>query len=215
MNDDWRVQVTCPTTEAAANLGKLLRNGDFKHELTKAAGDRVVVSVDGEELFLYAGTRAESEKATEAIKNLTATSGITVTTDLKRWHPGSDEWVDPDVPLPTGGADAAAEHSELIATEDADSASMHESQWEVRVEAQSHQDIVALAQRLRDEGIPSVRRWHFLLVGAADEDVAASLAERIRGEVPAGSTVTVEGTYDAAQAEVGWNPFSVFGGLGG
>ena len=31
MNDDWRVQVTCPTTTTAANLGEQLREGGSAH----------------------------------------------------------------------------------------------------------------------------------------------------------------------------------------
>jgi hypothetical protein len=201
MNDDWRVQVSCPTPAAAADLGNLLRDGDFKHELERAAGDRVVASIDDDELFLYAATRDPA--------------GVAVHTELRRWHPGSEEWVDADLPLPASEADAAAEHAELIAQEREESAAMHYSEYEVRVESHSHRDIVALAKRLRDEGIPSVRRWHFLLVGAADEDAANALAERIKGEVPAGSTVTVEASFDAIEAETPGNPFAVFGGLGG
>jgi hypothetical protein len=215
MNDDWRVQVTCPTPAAAADLGKLLRDGDFKHELEQAAGDRVVASVDDNELFLYAATRAQAEKAGEAVKTLAAPAGVTVHTELRRWHPGSEEWVDADLPLPASEADAVAEHAELIAQEREESAAMHYSEYEVRVESHSHRDIVELAKRLRDEGIPSVRRWHFLLVGAADEDAANVLAERIKGEVPAGSTVTVEASFEAIEAETPGNPFAVFGGLGG
>ena len=78
MNDDWRVQVTCPTTATAANLSELLREGDFQHGLEDAAGERVVVSVDGHELFLYAGTRTQAERAAEAVKSLIASSGVTV-----------------------------------------------------------------------------------------------------------------------------------------
>lgn len=215
MNDDWRVQITSPTTATAANLGELLRDGDFKHELDAAAGDRVVASIDAHEIFLYAGTREQAEQAADAVKALAASSGIALESELRRWHPVAEEWVDADAPLPTGDAELAAEHAGLIATEDQQSAALHESEWEVRVESHSHRDIVALAKRLRDEGIPNVRRWHFLLVGAPDEDAAAKLAERIRAEIPEGSTVSVEGSYDAAQAEMPPNPFAVFGGLGG
>jgi hypothetical protein len=200
MNDDWRVQITSPSTATAANA---------------AAGDRVVASVDAHEIFLYAATREQAEQAADAVKALAAPSGVSLQSELRRWHPVAEEWVDADAPLPTTDSAIAAEHAELIASEDQESAALHEAEWEVRVESGSHRDIVELAKRLRDEGIPSVRRWHFLLVGAADEDAAAKLAERIRTEIPEGSTVSVEGSYDAAQAELPPNPFAVFGGLGG
>src|SRR3989304_5541218 len=52
---------------------------------------------------------------------------------------------------------------------------------------ESHPDPVALARRLESDGVPVVRRHTFLLVGAANEDEARALAERLRGEAPAGA----------------------------
>ncbi len=51
----------------------------------------------------------------------------------------------------------------------------------------SRADAIELQERLRAEGIPSLRRWHYVLVGAPDEDAAATLAERISAEAPAGA----------------------------
>ena len=85
----------------------------------------------------------------------------------------------------------------------------------MRVQSKSHHDIVKLAERLQSEGFPVVRRWHFLLLGAADEDDANALAERIRGEVPEGSVVKVEGNFREVVDEQPPNPFAFLGGLGG
>ncbi len=79
----------------------------------------------------------------------------------------------------------------------------------MRVQSKSHHDIVKLAERLQSEGFPVVRRWHFLLLGAADQDDANALAERIRGEVPEGSVVTVEGNFREVVDVQPPNPFSV------
>src|SRR5580692_9991787 len=118
MNDDWRVQVTCPTTATAASLNETLREGEFQHNMQDSAGERVVVSLDGHELFLYAGTRQQAERAAEAVKAAVARSGVSVRTELRRWHPVSEEWIDADLPLPESEAALAAEHDELIAEED-------------------------------------------------------------------------------------------------
>ena len=72
-----------------------------------------------------------------------------------------------------------------------------------------------MADRLRDEGMPVVQRWRAVLVGAADEDSAAQLAERLKGEAPAGSEVTAEGSLRAVYEERPWRPFAIFGGMGG
>jgi len=214
MNDDWRVQVTCPTTATAANLSELLREGDFQHSLQDTAGERVVVSVDGHELFLYAGDRTQAERATEAVKSLIASSGVSVRTELRRWHPVSEEWIDADLPLPESESAVAAEHAEMIAREREEQSHAKYAEYEVRVSTPSHRATLELADQLRQEGLPCLRRWRFLLIGAADEDTANALAERVRGIVPADATVEVEGSYQNVEAEMGVNPFAVFGGLG-
>jgi hypothetical protein len=214
MNDDWRVQATCPSTATAAAFGEQLRGGQLEHELESTAGDRVVVSVDGHELFLYAGTRPQAEKAADAIKALAASAGASVRTELRRWHPASEEWADADLPLPASEAAVAAEHAEVIERERAEAATLHYSEYEVRVETGSRHETIAVAERLRADGIPSLRRWNYLLVGATDEQSASALAARISGDAPAGTTVTVEASLAAVAAETPANPFAVFGGLG-
>ncbi|MCL2418357.1 MAG: hypothetical protein FWD04_03630 [Conexibacteraceae bacterium] len=215
MNDDWRVKVTCQNSPAAAKLGEQLGGGEFEHDMQGAAGERVIVSVDGPELFLYAGTREQAERATAAVQALATRSGASVDTELRRWHPAADEWVDPDVPLPAGADAVAAEHAELIAEERQESESLHASEYEVRVSTHSHRDTVELARTLGADGIPCLRRWRYLLIGAADEDAAKALANRIRMIAPEGSTIEVEATLAEVAAETPANPFSVFGGLGG
>lgn len=215
MNDDWRVQVTCPTSEAADKLGEQLRAGEFQHNLQDTAGERVVVSVDERELFLYAGTRAQAERAAGAVRSLVASSGDTVRTELRRWHPLAEEWVDADLPLPESEPAAAAEHAEVIAREREDQQRLHHSEYEVRVGTGSHRETLELADSLRQQGIPCLRRWRYLLIGAADEDAAQALAQRVRALAPAGASVQVEASYDTVLAEGPANPFAVFGGLGG
>ena len=84
----------------------------------------------------------------------------------------------------------------------------------MRVDLPSRHDALRFAERLREEGLPTVHRWKFLLVGATDEDNARALAERIRSEASSGSQVIVEGTWQAAYAEQSYTPFAVLGGLG-
>ncbi|MGC9221815.1 MAG: hypothetical protein ACP5H2_10775 [Solirubrobacteraceae bacterium] len=216
MNDDWRIQVTCADWAGARRLANLLGEGDFQHELGDGAGERMIVSADGTEMFVYVGERERALQAMELIGRVAQGAEIVTTSMvLRRWHPVAEAWVDPDAPLPAGGEAAAAEHAALIAREREETRELKVAEWEVRVQCPSHHDVVALAAMLRDEGIPSVRRWRYLLVGAADEDAAGVLAQRISQEVPAGGTVTVEASAAAVSAEMPVSPFAVFGGLGG
>ena len=213
MNDDWRVQVTCPTTATAANLHELLREGDFQHQLQSTAGERVIVSLDGNLLFLYAGERAQAESAIAAVNSLVAKSGVSVETTLLRWHPVAEEWIDADQPLPDG-AGVSAEHAEMIAQERAEQSHLDYAEWEVRVSTETHREAIELSDRLRQQGLANMRRWRYLVVGAGDEDAANALAQRIRDIVPETAKIEVEASARAVEAEMPGNPFAAFGGLG-
>lgn len=214
MSDDWRVKVSVADHQQALALSDALRQGEVAHELADAPAGRVVVSVDERELFVYANTREQAQAALTAVAAEAARRNIGAQSELHRWHPAAERWEDPDVPLPEDPAGEHAEHAELIAAERAESERYGFPEWEVRVTCQSHSDTVALADQLREQGLPSVRRWRYLLVGAADEDAAAELARRIGALAPAGSSVTIEQTIGAALEQAPPNPFAVFGGLG-
>ena len=54
-----------------------------------------------------------------------------------------------------------------------------------------------------------------LVLGAANEDDARALAERLRGEAPDGAKVEVEPGGGMVWEVAPRNPFTFFGGLGG
>ncbi len=215
MNDDWRLQIDVEDEGSGASLSARLNAAELEHELSVAFHDRLIVSVDGPLVFVYAGTREQAEQARDLIAKLAREHGWEVESTLTHWHPDAEEWEDPDLPLPESDAAKVAEHAELIAAERKQMAETGEPEFEVRVDLPSHRDAAHFAELLRAEGLPAVRRWKYLVVGAADEDSARGLATRVEGEAPAGSRVTVEGSGQVAYAERPANPFAVFGGLGG
>jgi hypothetical protein len=214
MNDDWRLQVDLREEGHANALTERLEAQQLEHDLSTEFHDRVIVSRDGARVFLYAGTRQQAEKAREAIEADAHLHGWQLEVDFRHWHPIAEEWEDPDKPLPGDDAARLAERRELMAREREETARTGHPEFEVRADLPSHHDALALVEQLRNEGIPTVHRWRYLLVGATDEDSAEALAERIRSEAPAGSRVKVEGTWAAAYAERPPNPFAVLGGLG-
>lgn len=199
----------------AVELAARLERGELEHDLESGAGDRVIVSADQHELFLYAATREQAERSANAVSSLARASGWQAETELARWHPVAEEWEGPDAPLPESPGGIAAEHAGLVARERSESSAEGFSEYEVKIELRSHRDTVALAERLREEGLPCTRRWRYLLVGAPDEDSARVLADRLTAEAPAGSSVVVEASLAAIAADTPANPFAVFGGLGG
>jgi hypothetical protein len=215
MNDDWRLQVEFHDAGLAHRLPEMLEAGELQHDLSDALHDRVVVTRDEAKVFLYAGSREQAERARDLLLALAERHGWKVDVDFKHWHPVAEEWEDPDEPLPSGEGAQKAEHEALIAGERREAEERGRPEFEVRIDLPSHHDAVQLAKRLRGEGLLPVHRWRFVLLGAADEDSAEALAERIRGEVPPDARVSAEGTWQAAYAERPPNPFAVFGGLGG
>jgi hypothetical protein len=215
MNDDWRIQVDSPDPGQARSLVERLETPDLQHDLSDAFHERVVISRDDSQIFLYTGSREQAERARELLLTLARQHGWSVDLDLKRWHPTAEDWEDPDKPLPEGGGAEEAEHRALMAVERKQTEERGYPEFEVRIDLPSRHDALHFAKRLRGENLPVVHRWRFLLVGATDEDSAKTLAERIRSEAPSGSRVSVEGTWKAAYAERPPNPFAVLGGLGG
>jgi hypothetical protein len=214
-NDDWRLRVDLRDENFARLLTTRLDNPQLQHDLSAAFHDRVIVSRDGAEVFLYAGTREQAEKAGEAVASELRRGKWTADVDLRRWHPAAEEWEDPDKPLPADDAAKLAEHEALMAREREEALRSGNPEFEVRVDLPSRHDAVELSERLRREGLPTVHRWRYVLVGATDEDSAKALAERIRAETPTGGRVAVEGTWAKAYAERPPSPFAVLGGLGG
>ena len=215
MSDEWRLRIDVHEQGRVRRLLEHVDATELEHELETAFQDRVVVSNDGSTIFFYAGQREQAERGRQVARRFAEEQGWEVELELRRWHPTAEAWEDPDKPLPADDAQQAAEHAERIAGERRRALSEGEPEFEVRVECASRADAVRLAEQLREEGLPSVQRFKYVVVGALDEDSARKLAQRIRAEAPEGSVVTAEGTLAAVLTEGGAsNPFAVFGGLG-
>lgn len=215
MNDDWRLRIDLHEHSFAHQLSEALDAVQIEHQLDRSFHDRVVVSVDGPELFCYAGTRAQAEAAEQLIRQLLTEHGWEADIDLAHWHPISEQWENPDEPLPDSETGAARERDERIAAERAESAEQGYPEFEVRIQCGSRAHAGELSDKLEHEGIPNVHRWSYVLVGATDEQSAQQLAERLRTEVPAGTEITVELNQLAIWENRPGNPFAVLGGLAG
>ncbi len=176
-------------------------------------GDRVVVSSEGRNVFVYA---SDEEEAREIERLVQARVGhpASASFSLDRWHPVEQAWRDASVPLPETEEEIQVEHDRQQAREAAVSRASGLAEWEVRVELPDRETTDAFADRLEAEGVPVVRRATFVLVGAANEDEAHELAARLADEAPEGSRVAVEPSGQMVWEVVPTNPFAIFGGLG-
>ncbi|MHB8659718.1 MAG: hypothetical protein ACYC91_17575 [Solirubrobacteraceae bacterium] len=214
MSDDWRLRVDTHEDGLARAVSERLNAAELEHDLQSAFSDRVIVSVDGPEVFLYAGTREQAERAEGLVRTMAADRGWALDCELTHWHPTAEAWEAPDIPLPDGEAARQAERAERMARERAESAVQGYPEWEVRVRCRSHAETLALVEQLGAQGLRTVHRWRYLLLGAADEDSARAVADRVRALVPDGCEVAVEASAGVVRSEARASPFSLFGGLG-
>jgi hypothetical protein len=193
-NDDWRIRIEVEEEEHATGLLDRL-GGDLDKEARELAEElesrRLVVSRDGDTVFVYAGTRAEAEGARAVIEAQLRAHGTEArTSQVEHWIDEEDRWDDE----PPGETWEEEELERGFAP------------WEVRVECASRQEANELSEQLESEGYKPERRFNYLIVGVASREDADALATRLHGEVEAGGEVVLE-----AEPR---NPFAIFGGLG-
>jgi hypothetical protein len=193
--DDWRIKVELP--EAAVAHGFLGRLGfDLGSEARELArdleGHRLAVSLDENELYVYAESQAQAEAARAVVEAELREHGIeTHASRVEHWLHDEDRW-DDEPPGPSV-------EEELIA--------QGMAPWEVRVEVSSRRDAEKLERELESQGYDVARRFQYLIVGTETEEEARDLAARLHGEAEPSSHLVWE--------TLPQNPFVVFGGLGG
>jgi hypothetical protein len=191
--DDYRIRVELPEEENTSGLLSRLGMGSWTDELAdELEGRRLAVSEDENELFVYASSPAEAEKARGIVEAVVAEERLDARIGpVEHWLHDEDRW-DDEPPEPTPEEELLEEGI---------------APWEVRVELDSRGEAEELAERLEAEGYGVVRRFRYLIVGAATKEEADGLAARLHGEVEPSSAFVWE--------NVPQNPFVVFGGLGG
>jgi hypothetical protein len=212
MADDWRVTVSFSDAARAREAARALRGHQPGDDVRDRLGGSVAISADGPAVFLYAATEEAAREADRVVREILARHRLTAAGfALDRWHPDEEEWEDASVPLPASDQDRAAEHQRLIDYETGQSAA-GQAAWAVRVELSSHRQAVELAGRLRAEGRPVIRRWKYLLLGAANEDEASALAATVAQQAPADAVIRTEGNpfvpFDIRQPGTGGVPNS-------
>ena len=193
MADDWRIHVELPE-ESEGLLGRLgLHLGSQARDLARdLQGRRLAVSQDDGDLFVYAGTRLEAERARDVIEVELAEEGLQAhTSRVEHWLEEEGRWSD-ELAGPSVDEKLLAEGY---------------APWEVRVECESRDAARDLAEQLESEGYGVVRQFRYVIAGTSTRDEAKALAERVHGQVEAGGELVWEAFPG--------NPFAIFGGMGG
>jgi hypothetical protein len=192
--DDWRIHIEVEENHAGGLLDRL--GADLDEEARELAREleqrRLAVSRDGDDIFVYASSRADAERAHAVIESqLGNLGGAARAGRIEHWLEDEERWDDE----PKG---ETWEEEEL---------DRGYAPWEVRVESASRDAARSLAETLEAEGYRPIRQSNFLIVGTASKEDAEALAARLHGTVELGGEVVWEETPP--------NPFAIFGGLGG
>jgi hypothetical protein len=191
-DDDWRIRIEVEDVHERLLERLGVELDDEARELAEELkGRRLAVSRDGDEIFVYASSRAEAEQAQKVVESELRTLGVEAkTSNVEHWLEHEERW--DDEPKTESWEDEELDHGY--------------APWEVRVTAPSHHEAKALVEQLETEGYRPLRRFQYVIVGTSSREDADRLAERLHGEVEAGGEVV----YETEPA----NPFAIFGGLG-
>jgi len=216
VSDDFRLTVEFEQPDHGPHLVRFLRELELEDEIRGRLGQRVAVSQAGPHVFLYTATQKQAQAAERLVRQLLAQHRLRANVlPLLRWHPVEERWEDASVQLPQTREEIEAEHQRWEEQEAKEARQLGYAKWEVRVDLPTHNDAVALAKRLEEEGIsPFVRRWKYLLIGTANDDEARALAERLRAEAPRATSVKAGPSWTIFWELTAKNPFATFGALG-
>ncbi len=207
VQDEFRVRAHTRDASRLYAAIEAIEHGDDAHgRLPRAA-----VSHDRDDVFLYTDSHDNAQRIRAVVQEVAAGEQIEAEVRAARWHPLEERWEDAEAPLPATETERAAEHERLESDETAESAHAGYPEWEVRITLPTRDEAHAFAARLRSEGIPVAQHWRHLLVGANDEDDAAALAERLRGEAPQDSEIHTEGNGLPYWQML--HPFAYLGGI--
>jgi hypothetical protein len=179
-HDDWRITVELAEEHGTGErllerLGVVDSDAEeLEDELREA---RLAATHEGRSVFVYADSAAQAEQARAVVERELREEGLEAREiRVERWLPDEDRWSD-DPPGPTVDEEVAARGY---------------APWEVRVACRSYSEARELADRLESEGLPVIRRFRYVLVGAESREEAEALAERLHGTVEAGGEVVWE-----------------------
>ena len=195
MADDWRVRVELDDERTRKKFTELLQDGlsplgtDLAAELQSG---RVSVSGDDENLFVYADSPADAERAHAIVLAELEQHGIDATASgVEHWLADEERW---------DNEPADESWEEEVAAKGF-------APWEVQLTCPSRHAAIALEKQLESEGYRPIRHWKHLVVGTDTREDADALAARLDGEVETGGAVVWEEAIDSDVVR----PFTFFG----
>jgi hypothetical protein len=189
--EEWRVEVHLDEDQHGTSLGERLKTLDLDDEARERLGGSVIVTRDGDSLFLYAWHESSIREAERVVRELMEDDELSGEVQLMRWHPVAEQWRPADEPLPESDAELLAEEKADEEAGRREREATGEYPWEVVIDLPDVRSTRELGEELIGRGLPVKRRYKYLLVGTPTEEAAIELGESFQGNVPEGSHVGI------------------------
>jgi hypothetical protein len=96
-SDEFRIEIDLH--DALHGLGDRLRSLDLDDDVQERLGDRVIVTRDGERMYVYTETAEAAHEAERVVREVLVEDGLETETRRRRWNPSERFWQDADEPL--------------------------------------------------------------------------------------------------------------------
>jgi hypothetical protein len=96
-DDEFRLEIDMH--DALHGLGDRLRAHDVDDDVQEALGDRVIVTRDGDRMYVYTQTAEATAAAERVVNQVLESDGLTAEIRRRRWNPAERFWQDADEPL--------------------------------------------------------------------------------------------------------------------
>jgi hypothetical protein len=102
-SDEFRLEIDLH--DVLHGLGDRLRALDLDDDVAERLGDRVIVTRDGERMYVYTESADAAREAERVVNEVLAEDGLSAVIRRRRWNPSERFWQDADEPL-TASEDA-------------------------------------------------------------------------------------------------------------
>jgi hypothetical protein len=113
--DEFRLEIDLH--EALHGLGDRLRALDLDDDVEERLGDRVIVTRDGERMYVYTESRESLAEAERVVREVLAEDRLSAEMRRRRWNPSERFWQDADEPLSTADDESAPDYARRAAEE--------------------------------------------------------------------------------------------------
>ena len=116
-SDEYRVEIDIHES-VHGRLSERLRSLDLDDEVAERLGDRVIVTRDGEKLYVYTQTADAAAEAERVVRDVLAEEDIEAELRRRRWNPDERFWQDADEPLAPADAETPPDPADKATNKD-------------------------------------------------------------------------------------------------